>query len=189
MFKKRCKNCNEKIDKSYSYCPSCGFDLRNSNSFEDWGLLGKDDSNPLLKEMRFSKGIDTLFKSLLKGLDGKSQSNPGKKNMLDSKKGIGISINISTNNNNLPKIVLSSFEDRGGTNLDEEPELLEKRPKQKNLKNFSNLPKEEPLTNIRRLTDKVLYEINLPGVTSLNDISINKLENRSQGNFKEQGFF
>ena len=44
------------------------------------------------------------------------------------------------------------------------------------LKKISGLPKKEPLTNIRRLADRVIYEINMPGVNSVNDISIIKLE-------------
>jgi hypothetical protein len=45
------------------------------------------------------------------------------------------------------------------------------------LDKFSKLPREEPLTDMRRLSDKIVYEILIPGVKSLKDISINKLEN------------
>jgi len=48
---------------------------------------------------------------------------------------------------------------------------------QENMKKFSSLPREEPLTNIRRLSDKMIYEISLVGVKSINDITIIKLEN------------
>jgi HSP20 family molecular chaperone IbpA len=44
------------------------------------------------------------------------------------------------------------------------------------LKKFSKLPKEEPKTNIRRLSNKVIYEVDLPGVKSAKDISILNLE-------------
>ena len=47
----------------------------------------------------------------------------------------------------------------------------------KNLKRISTLPKEEPSTKIRRLANKVIYEINLPEVKSINDVSILRLEN------------
>jgi len=48
---------------------------------------------------------------------------------------------------------------------------------QNNIKKFSNLPRVEPTTNIRRLSDKVIYEILMPGIKSIKDISIIKLEN------------
>jgi len=44
-------------------------------------------------------------------------------------------------------------------------------------KKISNLPKKEPSTNIRRLANKVIYELDIPGVKSIEDISIIKLEN------------
>ena len=44
MLGKRCKNCNEKVKNNHSFCPSCGTNL-NSNS-EDYGLLGRNDSQP-----------------------------------------------------------------------------------------------------------------------------------------------
>jgi len=42
---------------------------------------------------------------------------------------------------------------------------------------ISRLPRREPETRVRRLTDKIIYEISLPGVRSLNNVSVNKLEN------------
>ena len=42
---------------------------------------------------------------------------------------------------------------------------------------FAGLLKKEPETNIRRLSNKVVYEIKLPGVKSVKDVSIIQLEN------------
>jgi HSP20 family molecular chaperone IbpA len=44
-------------------------------------------------------------------------------------------------------------------------------------KKFSGLPKKDPKIDRRRLSDKVVYEIEIPGVKSLKDISIVQLEN------------
>jgi len=38
------------------------------------------------------------------------------------------------------------------------------------------LPRHEPATNIRRLSNKVVYEIEMPEIKSIEDISIIKLE-------------
>jgi HSP20 family molecular chaperone IbpA len=43
-------------------------------------------------------------------------------------------------------------------------------------KKMMELPEREPKTNVRRLSNKVLYELSIPGVNSLEDISINQLE-------------
>jgi len=45
-----------------------------------------------------------------------------------------------------------------------------------NLKKFQRLEKKEPKTQVRRVGDKVTYELEIPGVESINDISIIKLE-------------
>ena len=47
------------------------------------------------------------------------------------------------------------------------PEQIEK---------ISSLPKAEARTNVKRLGDKVVYELNTPGVQSVDDIFISKLE-------------
>lgn len=46
-----------------------------------------------------------------------------------------------------------------------------------NQKKFTELGQKEPATNLKRLGDTILYEITLPQVKSLKDISIIKLEN------------
>jgi len=42
---------------------------------------------------------------------------------------------------------------------------------------FPKLPKKDPETHIRRFSDRVIYEIKMPGVKSVDDISITQLEN------------
>lgn len=53
------------------------------------------------------------------------------------------------------------------------PEELSEEEREK----LAKLPREEPETKVRRLTDKIIYEIHLPGVKSLKSITVNKLEN------------
>ena len=64
--------------------------------------------------------------------------------------------------------------------FDDKKKQIKKIPGQfskENSKRFSKLSKKEPKTNVRRLSDKVIYEIEIPKVDSLKDISIIKLEN------------
>ncbi len=44
------------------------------------------------------------------------------------------------------------------------------------LKKMSLMPREKAKTNIKRLSDKIVYELATPGVASLQDIFISKLE-------------
>jgi HSP20 family molecular chaperone IbpA len=46
-----------------------------------------------------------------------------------------------------------------------------------NIEKMMKLKKIEPETKIRRFSDTVIYEIKIPGVKSLSDISIVQLEN------------
>jgi len=46
-----------------------------------------------------------------------------------------------------------------------------------NLKKFGDFPKKEPETNVRRFSDRVIYEINMPGLKSEKEMSIVKMEN------------
>jgi len=188
MFgKKKCKKCGEKISSDFNYCPYCRTPLKNvfENAFEeeeDWGLLGKDD-NFEPEEIRISLGLSTLFNSLIKSLN-KQIKEFDKKNLRStepkmSKKGEGISISISSFSNGKPEIKVSGFGNISGFN-EEEQQIKRKKPVLLPISNpgkFAGLPKKEPKTEIRRLSNKVIYEIKLPGVKSIKDISIIQLEN------------
>lgn len=189
MFKtKKCKNCNSKIDQKSNFCPNCGNRILDNN--EDWGMLGKDDfvKDIPSTEIRLPAGFNTLFNALTKSLDkefreldkelGKETRIREKPNNLIRSGGISISINSSPGKP--PRIDVKSFGNM--------PEFKQKEKKikkqtekvelsEKNLKRLSQLPKEEPLTKIKRLSDRVIYEIDIPGVKSIGDISIIPLEN------------
>jgi hypothetical protein len=171
MFKKReCTKCRRKISKDYRFCPHCGFGDRD---FEegDWGMLGKDDLTPQ-NNFQMPMGLNTIFNSLMKTLNNQMNDAYSPKKNSDPKiKNNGISISISTKGNNAPRI---------NTNPQEHKKRIVKRiPGQfskENAKRFSKLPKKESKTNVRRLSNRVIYEIEMPGVRSTRDISIIRLE-------------
>ena len=182
MFgKKKCENCGEKISSSYNFCPHCRASIKDFEN-KDWGFLGRNDSiNP--EEIKLPMGINALFNSLVKSLnkqfrelDDKSGKETEKANV---KKG-GISISISTSGDKPPEIMVRSF----GNIPEFKKQENQIRKKTKSLKlpgqdvkKFAGLPKKEPVTNVRRLSNKVVYEINMPGVKSIKDVSIIQLEN------------
>ena len=181
MFgKKKCKNCGEKIDDSYNFCPFCRISLKDNFDDEDFGLLGRNDS---MDEIKLPMGFNHLLNSLMKGMNAqfkeleKQTKNEQKKP--EMKKG-GISISISTSGNRPPEIKVTSFGNAPGFK-ETEQKIGEKAKAIKlpssDWKKFSGVPKKKPETNIRRFSNKVVYEIDLPGVKSVEDISIIQLEN------------
>jgi len=173
MFKKRkCKKCGKKISEEYRFCPYCGASDDNYDE-GDWGLLGRDDflsknSSPIPND--FNMIFNSLMKNLGKQLNNMSniENNPNKK-----LKKQGFSISISSSGNNPAKIKVNKI---GAPEKTPEKKLPEHFSKN-NIKKFNELQKKEPKTSIRRLSDKVIYEISLPDVKNLENISIIKLEN------------
>jgi HSP20 family molecular chaperone IbpA len=184
MFKKKkCKNCGEKINDSYNFCPYCRAPIRDFFEDEkDWGLLGRNDF-PTHEEIKFPMGFNNLFNTLLKNLTSQKfnefeDMEPESKRMKTKKGGIGIS--IYTSGNKPPKIKVRSFGNL--PEFKEKENQIKKKVKELKLpvsdsKKFAGLPKKEPETNIRRFSDKIVYEINMPGVKSIKDVSIIQLEN------------
>jgi len=109
----------------------------------------------------------------------------------------GISINIKSDGGN-PQIKITPMgemketikvkENIGKTVVDEK-KISNKLTKQQ-VEQLSKLPKEEPATKIRRLTDKIIYEIDLPGVKE-KDIFVQKLKNSIEikAMSKDKAFF
>jgi hypothetical protein len=186
MFKKKkCPKCGEKIEEKYSFCPYCGFNADSDEDEDNFGMLGKNDFMNFGEELKLPFGFNNLFNSSLfnsiiknlskeldeqlrAGFEEKPKPNPARKD--------GISISISTFGNNAPKIKVTPL----GNNRQIESSV--KKFKQNNFtaekaKIFSKLKRIEPKTSIRRLADKVIYEIEMPGVKSAEDVSVIRLEN------------
>jgi len=174
--KTRCKFCGNKIEKKFQFCPFCGKnqnEKRPDEFFQPTFKMGFP-FDQLVKHM--SKQIEKQFKET----DMELGEFKMKENQLP-KKMKGISISISSSGNGEPVIKVSNL---GGGNEKFEnirtempkQELPKKRLSESEIERISKLPKEEPATNVRRLTDKIVYEIHLPGVKK-EDIIITKLQN------------
>ncbi len=182
MFKKKkCKKCNSKISDKHSFCPNCGAPVNSSK--EDYGMLGKNDMiNP----------VDAFEKGMMGGISGKMLNkmlggamrmleNEMKKNMQNmnritpAKTNFELYINgkkINPNNIKVTKrempVKVRSTKNKTHTNyhFDEDTQ-----------KKFAKMKKIEPSANVRRLSNKVIYEIEVPGVESIKNVSVIKLEN------------
>jgi len=189
MFKKKCPNCGKRISKDFEFCPYCGCNIKKQEEERNYGFLGRDDS--LFPDMEMPFGFNKLFNTLMKQLDRQFKEldrelgiakKTERKKKEPKVKSTGISISISTGTGKKPEIRVRGF--GPGIKIKQiSPEIEPTKKVTKSIiseekaKKLSKLPKKEAETKVRRLANKIIYEINLPGVKSLKDIMINQLEN------------
>jgi hypothetical protein len=178
MFKRiKCKRCGEKIKSKYSFCPGCGNRVNQENE-EDYGLLGKNDFKEIENELKLPFGMNSILNSLINNLEVNVHDVSDKiERDLNSPKKRAISISISRVGGGKPNI---KFSESNQEKIEKE-KIKEKLQKNyftsEKIKKFSSLKKEEPKTDLRRLSNRVIYELEMPKVHSIDDISIVKLEN------------
>jgi hypothetical protein len=165
--KNTCRRCKSKVSDSFDFCPYCGVDLRNpEKDMEEYGLLGKRNElggYPLVGGLGglgiSDRMLNSLFKSLVKTLD---------KQMKD----ISEVKDMDTRVENLPNGVRISI----GSPKDVQKKSVKKGITREQISRMSNLPRVEAKTNIRRLGDRVVYELKAPGIGSVEDVFVSKLE-------------
>jgi len=166
----KCENCDSKISNRFSYCPFCGNNLIDKEKeIKNFGMLGKDDfsnTQPSYGLGITDKLIGSLVNSLVKNL-GKQFKDLDREFEKD-----------------LDNTEIRSFPNGIRIKIGSHPHYKEsKKPKHSNnhitenqLKKIASLPKTEARTNVKRLSNKILYELSTPGVGSTNDVFISKLE-------------
>jgi hypothetical protein len=166
MFKKKCPKCNDKINSKFNFCPNCGNKMISN---KDWGMIGRNDvqeqSEPpmmggfgggMLNKMIGSamKMIEREMKEIDKSQDRNPRSNF--KLMVNGKE---VKFNPPQEK---PK--------------EEKREVRTNDLNSEQLGKFSKLPRKEPETTLKRLGDKIVYELNMPEVKSTKDVFITRLE-------------
>ncbi len=169
---KKCMRCEGKIKEEFSFCPYCRLDLRNPDSdMKDFGMLGKNDSvhgAPLLGggSMGMSDSIfNSLINNVMKMMENQMKNlNVEKSDFSDSKPEItqlpnGIQIKIGHHHKHHKAV-----EPKARIINDDQRERM------------SKLPRGQAKTEVRRLSDKVVYELLTPGVDTVEDIFVSKVE-------------
>lgn len=166
----RCESCSEGVDENYSFCPHCGFSfLDPMDEIRNFGMLGRtDETNNLGASINFlnmgltEKIISSIMQNFMKNMNSQMKRN-NKENMPEIQSfpnGIKIKIGLPVQRK---KPVKKSENDS---------QMLTKEQ----LEKMSTLPRATAKASIRRLPDKVIYEVSALGIESPQDIFISKTE-------------
>lgn len=171
MFDKKCFNCARKVEKNFIFCPYCGVNLHKEENRRKYGFLGIDDDVNSLN--LGSLGLGGIFNSLMAELN--KQMKVLDKEHLDSnvfRK--GFSVNISS----IVGKPVFNIRELGAKQEEKSKDIVPKTNlSEEKIKKIAKLPRKEARAEVRRLSNKIVYEIYLPGVKSMKDVIINRLEN------------
>lgn len=166
MIKRKCKGCAKKIDRQFNFCPWCGSSTKMKKE-EDFGLFGKADEkderpmNQGLTPQNLPFGIEKMMKPLIKQLE-KELSNINRANE-SQPRGFNIKIQTGFPQNNAQQ-----------KNSRQQKRIRQISPKE--AKRRSKLPRVDTESKVKRLSNKIIYELETPGVSKNEDISISRLE-------------
>ena len=168
----KCDVCSSKVEEKFSFCPYCGSNLIDKEKEErDFGFLGKKDApennlqenNLTFADKMINNVINSVMKNMMKQL---KQSDPQVVTELDNAEirslpnGLRIKIVPHKNSQNNP----APHKEKLNVINSEQIKKMEK------------LPRQIAKSSVKRLSNKVVYELLTPGVSSLSDIFISKTE-------------
>ncbi|MEM2956308.1 MAG: hypothetical protein QW041_01915 [Candidatus Pacearchaeota archaeon] len=170
---KICPQCGKKTSKKHYFCPFCGYSFREKENFFEPSFRIGFPFNTIFKQLE--KQIEKQFRELDEQMPTFAEEEKKPKVMTE-----GISISISSVNGQ-PIIKVRTIGDKKEIRKENEKEAIKegfqkKNLSEKQLEKLSKLPKEEPSTSVRRLADRIIYEIDMPGVEKEN-IIISRLQN------------
>ena len=181
MFGKiNCFHCNKRISKDFDFCPYCGRSLANPiKEREDYGLLGKNAASPAQFENQFNNMfsqpmLNKMLSSAMKMLEKELNQIPKDINS-KTKPEMPLPSNFELFING-QKIPLNNQP----INISQNKQIIQEKPKikvnEEFLKRAAKLPRKEAKTKITRIENKVIFELATPGLLTLQNILINKLE-------------
>src|SRR3989344_6155744 len=167
--KARCFNCESKVSDEFMFCPYCGESLVNpEEEMKEFGLLGRND---LINEEFFAppaqlgmmeKMVNSLFKTLVKNIEQQARESGNEKSEVTAyPNGIKIKIGMPL---------------QGATQATQAQPPAVKAITEEQIKKMSGLPRAKAKMTMRRLNNKLIYELNTPGITSTEDVLLAKIE-------------
>lgn len=163
MFgKKSCPSCGKKMGKNFNFCAHCGVSFRVKEEQENYGMLGRSDAVDPLHGMKLPFGFNKLVRSLVKQLEQQMQQVDGNQDMMPK----GFKINIVTGRPKTREII-------GSEPVKVESVMEEVMSPEKQRR--AALPRIEAESRLKRLSDRIIYEITAPEVKSKADIELRVL--------------
>ncbi|MFA5060746.1 MAG: hypothetical protein WC494_00320 [Candidatus Pacearchaeota archaeon] len=161
MFKRKCPSCAKNIERKFRFCPYCGESFKKVREEKDYGLLGREDSPEVFRnEMKLPFGMEKIMDSLVKQLEKQMNEMEKSGNGHVPK---GFKIKISTGNPQIKQVVQNK------------KPLITNNFTEEEIRERIKLPKVEAESKVRRLSDRVIYELSTPGVKSPREVIISKL--------------
>ena len=185
MFDKKCDKCKNKIKKDFEFCPFCGNNLSRDFDNEDFGILGKND---FIDENSFpglgGSFIDKIFNQTMRMMEKQMKNLAEETNQQNKPQRIPIN-EINPNLNvqffvNGKRVFPPQQEQIN--NIQNQQQIMPTKVKvnkmpQEKIERFAKLKRVEPNSKMKRIGNKIVYELEVPGVNDLDDILINRLEN------------
>jgi hypothetical protein len=184
MFQKKCSKCKSKIKKDFDFCPYCGNNFSNDFDKDDFGLIGRNDlmNDEFLPNINNSF-IDKIFNQTMKMMEKQMKSlaeeaNPQNKSQRIPINEINPNLNVQffVNGKRVFPPQQEQFENSQNQQQIKPTKVKVNKMPQEKLERFAKLKRFEPDSTVKRIGNKVIYEIFVPGVKDIEDILINRLE-------------
>jgi len=191
MFKnKKCSKCNKNIEKKFDFCPYCANPLYDAG---DYGLLGINDEmnkvhnslgNSFAGEGMFgSSFFQKLIGGAMKAIEKEIQEIDRQEQQIKKNPKANSNFQLYINGKPIPlpanlsgiqieEIPAGNIPQQSKTRTNSPPKVSDET-----LKNSAKLPRKEPKTKLTRFKEKVVYELDIPGLNSLDKVLVNRLEN------------
>lgn len=172
MFSKRCSNCGNKVKSNYEFCPYCSMNLKTEFDRDDFGFLGKNDLTNINLPSTHDSFIEKMFDNAMKLLERQMkniQKDYIRENKIPHREFSNLNIQFFVNGKRI-------FPEKTVVHQNK-PIKINNQIIQEKFRNLLHLPKKEPKTRLKRLAGRLIYELVLPGVKSIENILINQLEN------------
>lgn len=166
MFKKKCPNCKEKVERKFLFCPYCGISLKKKENPEDFGMLGKDDTiQEAVNQMNLPFGLNSIMNNLVKQIEsemGSMNDTPGMPK--------GFKIQIHTGKPGMNMMPINPQQAPQQKQFVQKEDISDKEKIRR-----AGLKKVAAKSSMRRLPEGIVYEIDAPGVKSKKDVSLTTL--------------
>ena len=164
MFNTRsCPHCEFGVKESFDFCPRCGKSLKTpEQQMDDFGLIGKDDEVVGATNLAGGLGItdkfvSSILNSLMKSLEKQMRSGNPDAEVQNFPNGVTIRVGMP------------------GTKQPREKPTKQQKITQEQIGRMTGLPRVEAPSSMKRLGDKIVYELKAAGITSLDDVFVSKL--------------